>query len=245
MYIPFSELLTKKSRRYTLENELFFQLDSKLASMFLQLETLIGEEKMSILFPREYHLKGAYLIKQGEHVENFYFLEKDGVARLLLEHEQVNLTAGFTLPFEFVGCVYRTHFDQTYSYSVQLLKDCYVRVFSLKKVHVLAEEYPIVSQILGIVRSCALQRSFDESNELRFLDAKCRYYWLMKSQPSLVKLVPSKYIAEYIGVSPECLSRIRASAKSLPPFKFKSSTELILFQNSPIVTGKQIGRAHV
>jgi hypothetical protein len=40
--------------------------------------------------------------------------------------------------------------------------------------------------------------------------AEERYYSLFKYQPKLIKEIPLKYIASYIGITPQALSRIRS-----------------------------------
>jgi hypothetical protein len=51
-----------------------------------------------------------------------------------------------------------------------------------------------------------------QDREISFLtkSAEERYYSLFKNQPQLIKEIPLKYIASYIGITPQALSRIRA-----------------------------------
>jgi len=46
-------------------------------------------------------------------------------------------------------------------------------------------------------------------NDLATLTAEQRYVKLMKESPNIIKHVPLKYIASYLGIKPESLSRIR------------------------------------
>ncbi len=46
-------------------------------------------------------------------------------------------------------------------------------------------------------------------NDLANLTAEQRYMKLMKEAPAIIKNVPLKYIASYLGIKPESLSRIR------------------------------------
>ena len=50
-----------------------------------------------------------------------------------------------------------------------------------------------------------------KQRELSFLNktAKQRYLDLFEGRPELIKLIPLKYIASYIGITPQALSRIR------------------------------------
>lgn len=46
-------------------------------------------------------------------------------------------------------------------------------------------------------------------------DALNRYMSLIKVRPQIVKEVPLKYIASYLGITQQSLSRLRASIKNL------------------------------
>jgi hypothetical protein len=41
------------------------------------------------------------------------------------------------------------------------------------------------------------------------LNAEERYLQLLKEQPHLIQNIPQKYLASYIGITPQALSRIR------------------------------------
>ncbi len=53
-----------------------------------------------------------------------------------------------------------------------------------------------------------LQREFKEI-ELHTKSAEENYFNLIRINPELINEVPAKYIASYLGITPESLSRIR------------------------------------
>lgn len=54
-----------------------------------------------------------------------------------------------------------------------------------------------------------LEEDKQRMSERGTLSAEQRYLKLLKEQPNIVKNVPQKYIASYLGIKPESLSRIR------------------------------------
>lgn len=58
-----------------------------------------------------------------------------------------------------------------------------------------------------------LQRHLEEDkqriNDMATLSAEQRYLKLIKEKPQIIQNVPLKYIASYVGIKPESLSRIR------------------------------------
>ena len=47
------------------------------------------------------------------------------------------------------------------------------------------------------------------NTDLATLDAKERYYKFMRENPGLINRVPQYYVAAYLGITPQSLSRIR------------------------------------
>ncbi len=50
--------------------------------------------------------------------------------------------------------------------------------------------------------------------ELQTETAEDRYFKLLNNQPSLVQRIPLKYLASYLGIAPQSLSRIRKKVRS-------------------------------
>ena len=46
------------------------------------------------------------------------------------------------------------------------------------------------------------------------LDARGRYLWFMEEYPEIIKYAPLKYVASYLGMNPETLSRMRKEISS-------------------------------
>ena len=55
-----------------------------------------------------------------------------------------------------------------------------------------------------------LKVEIEQAKLLRISSAKERYEALLKLRPEVIKRVPQIYIASYLGISPETLSRVRA-----------------------------------
>jgi CRP-like cAMP-binding protein len=59
-----------------------------------------------------------------------------------------------------------------------------------------------------------LDKSFQQL-DLLTLTAADRYAIMLKQQPFIIQRVPQKYIASYLGITPQSLSRIRKKATRL------------------------------
>lgn len=202
-------------------------VDLKLTTLFDQLEEQLGDQFNSI-FIRKKFKKGACLLKQGEASDKFFFLEKGGIAHIFIENDEVELTTGFIFPYEFGGCLIGSLLGQPARCTIRLLTDTYVRCFSKKDYDVIMQQYSVATVIKDTIIGNLIQMLFNKVNEFRYLTAKERYFWLINSQPQLIRYIPMGYIAQYLGITSECLSRIRADVKSMPICKAADTTELVL-----------------
>ncbi len=152
--------------------------------------------------------KHAILLKYGE-VENYMSFISKGIVRFYVPGEESDLTFGFLFENEFVTA-YDSFLTRTPSeYQIETLTDTLLWKISHKD---LEEVYESTSSGNTIGRKMA-ERMFliKSKRELSLLSktAEERYLDLFSDRPKLLQQIPLKYIASYIGVTPQALSRIR------------------------------------
>lgn len=152
--------------------------------------------------------KNTTILKIGE-IENYLSFISKGVIRLYIPKEESDLTFGFLFDNEFVTG-YDSFLTQTPSeYQIETLTDTILWKISSKD---LEEVYERTSSGNIIGRKMAENMFLIKSKrELSLLSktAEERYLDLFSDRPKLLKQIPLKYIASYIGVTPQALSRIR------------------------------------
>ncbi len=152
--------------------------------------------------------KHTVLLKFGEVENHLYFITK-GIVRFYVPGEEVDLTFGFVFENEFVTG-YDSFLTQTPSeYQIETLTDTILWKISRKD---LEQVYERTSSGNIIGRKMAENMFLIKSKrELSLLSktAEERYLDLFSDRPKLLKQIPLKYIASYIGVTPQALNRIR------------------------------------
>ena len=137
-----------------------------------------------------------------------YFITK-GIVRFYIPREESDLTFGFLFENEFVTG-YDSLLTQTPSeYQIETLTDTILWKISHKD---LEEVYERTGSGNIIGRKMAEKMFLIKSKrELSLLSktAEKRYLDLFAERPKLLQQIPLKYIASYIGVTPQALSRIR------------------------------------
>lgn len=152
--------------------------------------------------------KNTTILKVGK-VENYLSFISQGIIRLYIPREESDLTFGFLFDNEFVTA-YDSFLTQSPSeYQIETLTETTLWKISNKD---LQEVYERTTKGNIIGRKMAEKMFLLKSKrELALLSktAEQRYLDLFSERPKLLQQIPLKYIASYIGVTPQALSRIR------------------------------------
>ena len=164
----------------------------------------------SSLLKKRIFPKKMSFVKVGQIEEYISFIEK-GKVRLFIpkEEEDKEITFGFCFQGEFVSA-YDSFLRQSPSrYNLETLAETTLWSISY---HDLQEVYNntavgstmgrFIAEKLFLLKSKREQSLLNDSSEQRYLN-------VFKDRPNLFEQVPLKYIASYIGVTPQALSRIR------------------------------------
>ncbi|WP_313859941.1 Crp/Fnr family transcriptional regulator [Allomuricauda sp. NBRC 101325] len=152
--------------------------------------------------------KKSKLIHLGQ-VENHLSFIETGIIRLYVPKKDDELTFGFVFNGAFVSA-YDSFITQTPSeYVVETITDTILWRISHKD---LQEVYSStkIGNLIGRKASEELYLK-KSKRELTLLShtAEERYLKLFEERPELIRKIPLKYIASYIGITPQALSRIR------------------------------------
>ncbi|SFU72628.1 cAMP-binding domain of CRP or a regulatory subunit of cAMP-dependent protein kinases [Pustulibacterium marinum] len=154
------------------------------------------------------HPKKTTLLSVGQTEQYLSFIEK-GSVRLFIPKLEQDVTFGFCFEHQFV-CAYDSFLTQSpCNYQLETLSDTVLWRISYED---LQEVYSL-SEIGNTIGRITAENLFllKSERELSLLNqtAEERYVALFQKRPQLFKEVPLKYIASYIGVTPQALSRIR------------------------------------
>jgi len=152
--------------------------------------------------------KNTTLIKVGD-IENYMSFISEGIVRFYIPQEEHDLTFGFLFENEFVTA-YDSFITQTPSeYQIETLTNTTLWRISykdLQEVYSKTESGNIIGRIMAenmfLIKSKREIALLNKTAEERYMD-------LFMERPKLLKHIPLKYIASYIGVTPQALSRIR------------------------------------
>lgn len=104
-----------------------------------------------------------------------------------------------------------THFiNRTVSNeNIVCLTDCSLLRIKRDDVDILYEQSGILQQYTILLLEKVFEQERSRIKELTALSAEQRYLAFLEQQPALAKHAPLQYIASYLGMKPETISRIR------------------------------------
>jgi CRP-like cAMP-binding protein len=152
--------------------------------------------------------KKTLLLKAGQTEKYLSFVEK-GLARFYIPKEGNDLTFAFAFNNGFISA-YDSFLTQSPStYYIETLTATILWRLTYHDLQAIYAE----TTIGNTIGRYAIEELYMENRrrELSLLNdtAEQRYLKLFTEQPQLIREIPLKYIASYIGITPQALSRIR------------------------------------
>ena len=174
--------------------------------------------------PKEYFTIRSYfkskILKRREILHdtndvcyNVYFIES-GIIRYYQMEDGEEVTGQFF----FEGGWY-TDLDSflSNSYSrqtAQAIESTSLLYISKQDLEKLYKEVPKFERLGRLMAEQAFIGLRKKTDNLTLLDAKERYLNLLKHRPKVIRRIPQYYIASYLGIKPQSLSRIRKDVSS-------------------------------
>ncbi len=152
--------------------------------------------------------KGDHIIQDGK-VESYMSFVVEGMVRAFHRLDGEELTVAFIYE-GFYACSYNSFTHRTPSrYALEALEDTRVVRLSYENCQRLMDRYKCFERWgrLEVEKAYFLM----EQREISILSytAKQRFNRLWQNSPHLFQRVPQKYLAQYLGITPETFSRIR------------------------------------
>lgn len=152
--------------------------------------------------------KKHLLLKAGQTEKYLSFVE-NGIIRFYIPKEENDLTFTFIFDNGFVSAYDSFLTRQPSTYNVETLTQTIIWQLSFDDLQIIYNETEIGSTIGRKSAEDLFLKKSKRELSLLTQTAEQRYLNLFTEQPHLLQFIPLKYIASYIGITPQALSRIR------------------------------------
>jgi len=157
-----------------------------------------------------YHVsKGELLVCSGSFCSHLYLIRK-GILRSYVKEGIKEITTWITGEHELITCITSFGLHQPARENIQALEDCELIALSYEDLQYLYDHFPEAN----IVGRKILERYYRDAEERAFIarltEATSKYKHFIATKSDLLNRVPLKFIASYLGMTLETLSRIRS-----------------------------------
>ena len=167
------------------------------------------EQDIELHFKQKRLQKGDKLITEGQVNQNVYFI-KSGILRNYLMREGVDITTWFFFTNDFITTFESFQLQIPGIETSEALTDCelvYISFEELEKLNNTSHQWERISRVF--IMKYAIQQG-ERLLMMHTMNAEEKYDYLIKNFPQVVQNIPNKFVASYLGITRETLSRIRA-----------------------------------
>lgn len=182
----------------------------KTFKKFIEKYSVLPNDEWEIIersFVRQEFPKDALILAEGKICRHFYFLE-EGLVRFFMQHEAEDITTYFVEgPYCFTSKE-SIHNCIPAKESIQALCRCMIWKTTTEQLSILSklpawERFmrSFLHEVQGYFEQLMITTKIKSAEE-RYLD-------LIESHPDITDRIPLKYLASFLGIAPQSLSRIR------------------------------------
>lgn len=192
-----------------MNDELIQQTINKVVEQQCPEMTVLGKRELEQLLIRKVYRKGEIILDSGEICQNIILVGR-GFLRQFYYKNGKDITEHFSNEGSVVMCIESLFKQEPTSLLVEALEHSTVYFLPYKKLLSSCETSRELTNFLRKILEYSLITSQIKADSLRFESARERYDRLLKNFPDVIKRAPLSYIASFLLMTPETLSRVRA-----------------------------------
>ncbi len=150
--------------------------------------------------------RNEFLVEENTINQNLFFVI-DGSLKIscIIDNEEQIIRLGY--PNSFLTALDSFLNNSPTKYSITAIKSATLKSISKNKLLHFLEKNQLQNIWIDVLNTLILQQN-EREIDLLTTSAKDRYEGVLKRSPKLFQNIPQKYIANYLRVSPETLSRL-------------------------------------
>lgn len=156
--------------------------------------------------------QGDYLLRRGEVCQGAHLLIR-GLARSFYVNEDKEITSRLMENGFIITSWISFYTQHPASEFIVALEDSYTVYLQYKDIQQLYRKFPLFNEIGRKQVEYSFFKAEQRTQMLRGLSAAERYEKFCEMHPDLLRRVPLKYIASYLGMTDVTLSRLRGNYK--------------------------------
>ena len=152
--------------------------------------------------------KGDHFLNPNQISRHIAFIDSGLMMHYSL-HDGIEIPCNFSMEGNWMGSLKSLTSGSPSEVAIKALEDSWILEMSAEQMENLFRSSPRWLEFKNHLVQGVFFNITQHNADLAMLDAKARYYKFMRENPDLVNRVPQYYIAAYLGIKPQSLSRIR------------------------------------
>ena len=180
-----------------------FQYFSKYNPLSKEAEQAIAEISSIVTIKKNKDLQPI-----GHTCKTIYSI-KEGVARIYYFKDGIDITESFFFENSIIARVESLFTGKPSRKAIQILEDAEIIAINANELFKLYDTFPEIERLFRKIFEAAYVDTVNRIEGMQFHSAEERYKALLSQAPNVLRRVPLKYVASYLGITPVSLSRIR------------------------------------
>jgi CRP-like cAMP-binding protein len=149
------------------------------------------------------------LLRNGDVCKELAFVTKGALRTFSIDDKGVEHVTQIALENYWIGDLYSFATATASDFTIEAIEDSEVLVISAEALDKMYLSVPIMERFFRKLFEGGLIAATQRINSTVSESAEIRYKKLMQNSPEVLQRIPLIYIASYLGITPESLSRIR------------------------------------
>lgn len=157
--------------------------------------------------------KGDYLLREGEVCRHLGFINQ-GIFRVFSMVNGKEITTNFFFDGSFISDYMSFVKQKPSGEYIQALTDSEITLTAYDDIQYIYETYTNWQKFGRLIAEKVFTSMYKRQQDFLFYSPTERYLKLMEKRPKVLLHIPQVYIASYLGITPEYLSRIRRELRT-------------------------------
>ena len=179
---------------------------------FIQKTYPLSSKSIDALLPFLYQksfTKKELLVRQGERSHELYFIISGCVREYFEDVNADEINTWFGMENSIAVSTYSFFSQKPSLTNIQALEDVETIVLRHEDLHQLYDEFHEIERLGRLISEQYLVQIEEIKIILQTLSARQRYEYILQNKPEFVQRIPLKFLASFLGIKLETLSRVR------------------------------------
>jgi CRP/FNR family transcriptional regulator, anaerobic regulatory protein len=153
--------------------------------------------------------KNTIIEEEGKVPQHLYFVNEGYLRSFYYDNDGDEITTYLATPDYYMASFLSLSQQKVSNENIETITDCSLLKISREDFLKIIEKYPDFREYSLQIFERAFSQMNQRANDLATLTAEQRYTQLLNNQGNILQNVPIQYIASFLGIKPQSLSRIR------------------------------------